>query len=150
MHRQDFSDMWTIRDVGECLAAAMRHAALTAGPTAPAKIKAFDYSFGLPFTDGFPEASDEPARPTPPLYDPATVARLEEALTWQGTYVVDDPQAVEVLKVWLRAKTSPGLKFDALCEASGWSRSAAYRDLDRARGKIAQGLNAAGVPVWRP
>lgn len=149
MHGQDLSDLWTIKLVGECLVAATRHAALTAGPTAPKAVKAIDYSFGLPFVDDITTAAADERR-RPPLYDPVTVSRLEDALTWQARYLSDDPISVETLKVWIRAKTSPGASFDEACKACGWSRSGAYRELDTARGTIAQGLNTDRVQIWRP
>lgn len=146
MHGQDFSDLWQIKDVSECLVAAMRHAGQSAGPTAPAALSAQDYSFGIPFVDVVEEA---PSRR--PLYDPQTVARLEEALTWQGRYLAGEhPDDIVVLKLWLRSKTSSSVKFEEMCRDNGWARSAAYRTLDHLRGLIAQGLNTDGAPVWRP
>lgn len=146
MHGQDFSDLWLIKDVSECLVAAMRLAGQSAGPTAPPAIRGQDYSFGLPFTDLAEEGA-----PRRPLYDPQTVARLEDALTWQGRYLAGEHSAdMLVLKLWLRSKVASGVKFDDMCKANGWARSAAYRELDRLRGLIAQGLNTDRVPVWRP
>lgn len=144
MHGQDFSDLWQINDVSECLVAAMRLAGQSAGPTAPPPIRGQDYSFGLPFVDVVDEA------PRRPLYDPQTVARLEDALAWQGRYLDGGDPDIVVLKLWLRSKTSSGVKFDEMCRDNGWARSAAYRVLDRLRGLIAQGLNTDRVPVWRP
>jgi hypothetical protein len=145
MHGQDFSDLWQITDVSECLVAAMRLAGQSAGPTAPPAIRGQDYSFGLPFVEVVDEA------PRRPLYDPQTVARLEDALTWQGRYLAgEDPADIDVLKLWLRSKIASGVKFDEMCKVNGWARSAAYRTLDRLRGLIAQGLNTDRAPVWRP
>ena len=145
MHGQDFSDLWQIKDVGECLVAAMRFAGATAGATAPSALRGQDYSFGLPFV----EAADE--APKRPNYDPQTVALLDDALLWQGRYLSEEsPDDIDVLKLWLRSKITAGVKFEEMCRLNGWARSVAYRSLDRCRGKIAQGLNTDAVPVWRP
>lgn len=147
MHGQDFSDLWQIKDVRDCLVAAMRLASQSAGATAPPPIRGQDYSFGLPYTD----AADEPA-PRRPLYDPQTVAFLEDALMWQGRYLVaaEVVAEIDVLKLWLRSKVASAVKFDEMCRLNGWARSAAYRSLDHLFGVIAQGLNTDRVPIWRP
>jgi len=77
----------------------------------------------------------------------AEISRMEEAIHWPGTYLVDQwPGACEVLKLWMRAIATGG-KPSAALKAAGFSKVSAQMFLDRAFGEIAAGLARDGVMV---
>jgi len=84
-------------------------------------------------------------QPVPRRATTTELAIAERAIRWQARYLIwfDEPRAA--LNLWLRCKLFGRPFRDEI--AGRWSKSEAYRLVDRAASLIAMGLNRDGVPV---
>lgn len=145
IHEVDI-DVWTPKLVGEELLEAVRWANRSAGFVGPAAPRSGMPNLALIVDDtdfdGWPPIEIRPLRRAP---SPARVSQLERVIWWQWAYLKDAPGAARVLKVWVRAKLTPGLSFTEACDRRGWSRPTAYRRRDEALRDVAAGLVKDGI-----
>ncbi len=157
MRDQDLSDVWTPKQVRECLVEALKWARYNAGPTGPAQVRALYPTYLASDADfdvegwGFRESADDPTE-APPAHRrlrPHEVSKRIDALHWAARYAVKGhPTSARILNLWLRCKVHK-VDFDKAVERRGeMSRASAYRYRDRALGAIAQGLTTDGVAPW--
>ncbi|MCZ8158650.1 MAG: hypothetical protein O9256_02000 [Rhizobiaceae bacterium] len=146
--------VWTPKLAGEELVEALRFLDVTMGRVGPNRVRSgmpsLNMTAGEREGEAWPSFAEigefDPPPQKPRRYPPARVSQLERVLEWPMRYT--DPKetgAIRVLKTWLRCKTAKKVKFDAVCQARGWSRATAYRQRDRALAMIAIGLTADGI-----
>ncbi len=142
------ADIWTPKLVGDELLDAVRWINRSSGPVGPARMRTAWPEVARmadPDFDGWPPLAEGDARPLRIQLPPRRISQMERVLSWQGRYLLDQPGAGRVLKVWIRSRLTRKMSFDRACQRVGWSRATAYRARDKALATIAIGLTAEGI-----